>query len=70
VMVRITPMGLRLLAHLDEPVQAVHRQQLGHLGRKRLGALTELLKVVTCGRLAAATTLDLHTSVPKSRMDY
>jgi DNA-binding MarR family transcriptional regulator len=65
VMVRITPMGLKLLAHLDEPVQAVHRQQLGHLGRKRLGALTELLRVVTCGRLAAATTLNLHTSSPK-----
>jgi len=53
VMVRITPMGLKLLARLDEPVQAAHRKQLGHLGRKRLGTLTELLGVVTCGRLAA-----------------
>lgn len=53
VMVRITPMGLKLLARLDEPVQAAHRQQLGYLGRKRLGALTELLEVVTRGRLAA-----------------
>src|ERR1700687_2297627 len=45
VMVRITPEGLKLLARLDEPVQAAHRKQLGHLGRERLRALTELLGV-------------------------
>jgi DNA-binding MarR family transcriptional regulator len=44
VMARITPEGLRL-ARLDEPVQAAHRKQLGHLGRERLRALTELLGV-------------------------
>jgi DNA-binding MarR family transcriptional regulator len=43
VMARITPDGLKLLARLDEPVQEAHRQQLGHLGRERLRALTELL---------------------------
>jgi DNA-binding MarR family transcriptional regulator len=43
VMARITAMGLKLLARLDEPVQDAHRQQLGHLGRERLRALTELL---------------------------
>ena len=43
VMVRITPEGLKLLARLDEPVQEGHRRQLGHLGRDRLLALTELL---------------------------
>src|SRR5208283_1057084 len=43
VMTRITPQGLKLLGQLDEPVQAAHRRQLGHLGRKRLQALTELL---------------------------
>jgi DNA-binding MarR family transcriptional regulator len=43
VMARITPEGLRLLARLDEPVQTAHRQQMGHLGRERLRALTELL---------------------------
>ena len=43
VMVRITPEGLKLLARLDEPVQEGHRRQLGHLGRDRLRALTELL---------------------------
>src|SRR4029077_20293232 len=29
VMARITPEGLKLLARLDEPVQAAHRKQLG-----------------------------------------
>ena len=45
VMTRITPQGLKLLARLDEPVQTAHRKQLGHLGRGRLRALTELLCV-------------------------
>lgn len=44
VMTRIAPEGLKLLNRLDEPVQAMHRKQLGHLGRERLRALTELLK--------------------------
>ena len=44
VMARITPEGLKLLARLDEPVQQAHREQLGHLGRERLKALTELLR--------------------------
>jgi DNA-binding MarR family transcriptional regulator len=45
VMVRITAEGLKGLARLDQPVQAAHRKQLGHLGRERLRALTELLRV-------------------------
>ena len=45
VMARITPDGLKLLSRLDEPVQAAHRKQLGHLGRERLRVLTELLRV-------------------------
>src|ERR1700682_6287572 len=45
VMARITPEGLKLLARLDKPVQTAHRKQLGHLGRERLRALTELLCV-------------------------
>lgn len=44
VLTRITPAGLKLLAELDEPVQAAHREQLGHLGRERLKALSELLQ--------------------------
>ena len=44
VLTRITPAGLKLLTRLDDPVQETHRQQLGHLGRERLGALCELLR--------------------------
>jgi len=44
VMARITPEGLKLLARLDAPVQESHRKQLGHLGRERLRALSELLQ--------------------------
>ncbi len=43
VIARITPDGLKLLARLDGPVEEGHRKQLGHLGRERLRALTELL---------------------------
>ncbi|HEX3106777.1 MAG TPA: MarR family transcriptional regulator [Terriglobales bacterium] len=45
VLTRITPAGLKLLAELDEPVQQAHREQLGHMGRERLKALSELLRV-------------------------
>ena len=44
VMARITPEGLKLLARLDDPIQEGHRRQLGHLGRQRLQALSELLQ--------------------------
>ncbi|HEY2018526.1 MAG TPA: MarR family transcriptional regulator [Bryobacteraceae bacterium] len=43
VLTRIAPEGLELLAALDEPVRDAHRELLGHLGAKRLGALAELL---------------------------
>ena len=46
VLTRITREGLRALAELDEPIQDLHREQLGHLGRNRLGALSELLQLV------------------------
>ena len=45
VMARITPEGLKLLAGLDAPVVEAHRRQLGHLGKDRLRALSELLNV-------------------------
>jgi DNA-binding MarR family transcriptional regulator len=51
VMARITPDGLKLLTRLDQPVQAAHRKQLGHVGGERLRALTELLRV-SCRQLA------------------
>ncbi|MGC2450244.1 MAG: MarR family transcriptional regulator [Candidatus Sulfotelmatobacter sp.] len=44
VQTRITPEGLRLLKELDGPVTAVHRQQLGHLGREGVRRLQELLE--------------------------
>ena len=44
VLTRITSAGVKLLAELDEPVQRAHREQLGHLGRERLKALSELLR--------------------------
>jgi DNA-binding MarR family transcriptional regulator len=43
VMARITPQGLKLLARLDEPIEEVHRKQLGHLGKNQLRILAELL---------------------------
>jgi DNA-binding MarR family transcriptional regulator len=42
---RITPGGLKLLARMDEPVQQAHKDQLGHLGKKQLRTLTELLQL-------------------------
>ena len=45
VMVRIRVAGLKLLTRLDEPVQEVHRRQLGHLGKNRLRALSDLLAI-------------------------
>jgi DNA-binding MarR family transcriptional regulator len=44
VMARITPEGLGRLAQLDDPVQAIHRKQLGHLKAEQLEKLHELLK--------------------------
>lgn len=46
VMTRITPEGLRILDELDEPMAALHRRQLGHLGQTRLRALAALLDEV------------------------
>jgi DNA-binding MarR family transcriptional regulator len=43
VVARITPQGLKLLSRLDEPVQEMHRKQLGQLGGARLKEFQELL---------------------------
>jgi DNA-binding MarR family transcriptional regulator len=45
VLARITSEGRELLAGMDEPVREAHKKQLGHLGRERLRALTELLRL-------------------------
>src|SRR5689334_1820056 len=49
VMARVTPEGLELLARLDEPVQAMHRRQLGHLKAEQLEKLHDLLKACRAG---------------------
>jgi DNA-binding MarR family transcriptional regulator len=44
VTTRITPKGLAVLAELDEPVEALHKRQLGHLTPGTLRALCGLLE--------------------------
>lgn len=43
VLTRITQAGLDLLDRLAEPVAALHREQLGHVGAEKLQNLIELL---------------------------
>jgi DNA-binding MarR family transcriptional regulator len=50
VLARITPAGLKLVNRLDEPVQKIHRKQLGHMGKDRLQALAELLAAARSGK--------------------
>ena len=49
VRARITAAGLDLLARLDEPVLAVHRRQLGHLGADGLRSLIDALERARAG---------------------
>jgi DNA-binding MarR family transcriptional regulator len=44
VTTRITPAGLDLLKQLDEPLQAILKNQLGHMEAKRQEALIRLLE--------------------------
>lgn len=46
VLVRIADAGLALLRQLDGPVRDCHERQLGHLSRRRLRQLINLLKAV------------------------
>jgi DNA-binding MarR family transcriptional regulator len=46
VLTKITRAGLELLGRMDDPVREIHREQLGHLGRERLGLICELLRSV------------------------
>jgi len=50
VLARITAKGLKLVNRLDEPVQKIHRKQLGHMGKDRLQALAELLAAARSGK--------------------
>jgi DNA-binding MarR family transcriptional regulator len=49
VLARITTEGLKLADRLAEPVQRIHRKQLGHLGKERLRRLRELLAAARTG---------------------
>lgn len=44
VVTRITPAGLGLLSSLDSAMRTLPRKLLGHLGRKRIGLLIDLLE--------------------------
>jgi DNA-binding MarR family transcriptional regulator len=44
IRVRITPGGLQTVNQLDGPVAALHRQQLGGMGSRRLRSLIDLLE--------------------------
>ena len=44
VLTHITKTGLDTVNELDEPVQAIHRKQLGHMGREGLLTLASLLR--------------------------
>ena len=44
VVTRVTAEGLNIVNRLDEPVHALHRKQLGHLGQEHLLSLTGLLR--------------------------
>jgi DNA-binding MarR family transcriptional regulator len=50
VLARVSPEGLKLVNRLDEPVQKIHRKQLGHMGKDRLRALAELLAAARSGQ--------------------
>jgi DNA-binding MarR family transcriptional regulator len=45
VLTQITSDGLDVLSRLDVSVKEAHERQLGHLGRKRLQELIEILRI-------------------------
>jgi DNA-binding MarR family transcriptional regulator len=49
VTARITETGLELVGSLDEPMLALHRRHLSHLGEAELGGLIELLSRIRQG---------------------
>lgn len=46
ITVSITKLGLEMVAALDGPVQAKHREQFAHIGKSRLLELKELLELI------------------------
>ncbi len=49
VTARISPHGLALLERLDQEILRIHRRQLGHVDRKQLKQLIDLLTSVRTG---------------------
>lgn len=49
VLTRLTPEGLKVVDRLDEPVQKIHRKQLGHMGKDQLQDLIDLLATARSG---------------------
>jgi len=49
VTARISPQGLALLERLDQEILRIHRSQLGHVDRKQLKQLIDLLTSVRAG---------------------
>ena len=45
ITVRITAAGSLILEQLEQPIQELHQNLLGHVKKKKLEALTELLDV-------------------------
>jgi DNA-binding MarR family transcriptional regulator len=43
VTTRVTRKGLDLLGQIDAPLEALHREQLGHLGKRNLKVLVDVL---------------------------
>ncbi|HVH86160.1 MAG TPA: MarR family transcriptional regulator [Terriglobales bacterium] len=54
VMARITPTGLQLLERLDQPLQRLHRKQLGHLTHEQQHQLARLLRMATASVIVPA----------------
>lgn len=49
VLTRLTPEGLKVVDRLDEPVQKIHRKQLGHMEKGQLQDLIKLLATARSG---------------------
>jgi DNA-binding MarR family transcriptional regulator len=49
VLTRITKQGRRLVDELDEPIDKLHKDQLGHLSKAQLRTLSDLLTLIRAG---------------------
>jgi DNA-binding MarR family transcriptional regulator len=58
VRAKIASAGLELLATLDQPLPAMHRKMLGHMGKERLRQLITLLEEVRRGTEERPSTCD------------